>query len=196
MASAISTSAITSTSPAAPEEPSNTTNHPGSLLPPEHAPQSASESQQTTHDFGDRERTKSRYEKAAKDLEKALKLCQKDWQPFELPKFDDILNNDALPDVRGAIENMLNAREQSMKNPDFWSKRKGTIKQIFSATSPFAKSFLQIAKQGSSVFHSIINRSFALDSCLESVWIALRWFVALDNGLFPAHFSNESGGRS
>ena len=156
MASEIATTVTVSTLPENAEQPPDTTNHPGSLLNPEHAIPSTNESQQTTHDFGDRERTKSRYEKAAKDLEKSLKLCQRDWQPFELPKFNDIVDSDALPDVQGAIENMLNAREHAMQNPDFWSKRKRTIKRIFSATSPFAKSFLQIAREGSSVLCSII----------------------------------------
>jgi hypothetical protein len=133
------------------EESPDTTNHPESLLNPEHATLSANESQQTIHDFSDRERTKSRYEKAAKDLEKSLKLCQGDWQPLELPKFNDIVDSDALPDVQRAIANMFNAREHAMKNPDFWTKSKGIVKRIFSATSPFAKSFLQIARQGCSV---------------------------------------------
>ena len=164
------------------EEPSDTTNHPESLLTPEGAIQRANERQQI-HDFGDQERTKLRYEKAAKALAKSLKLCQRDWPPFELPKFNDVVNDDVLPDVQEAIEKMLNAREQSMKNPDFWSKRKRTITRIFSATSPFAKSFLQIAKAGSSVLRSnyfIAHRG--LGTCLESVRIALRRLVALDNG--------------
>jgi hypothetical protein len=162
-ASAISTSAISPTLPENAEEPPDTTIHSDPLLNTEPMTKSANDGQRN-HDVADRERTKSRYEKAAKDLEKSLKLCQRDWQPFDLPKFDDILNNDALPDMQEAVTNMLNVREQSMKNPDFWSKRKGTIKRIFSATSPFAKSFLQVAKQGSSVPHSLFYRSSRIRS--------------------------------
>jgi hypothetical protein len=108
-----------STSPENVEEPPDTITHPDSLLTPKHTIHSANESQQTTHDFGDREKTKSRYEKAAKQLEKSLKLCERDWQPFELPKFNDLVKNDALADIQGMIANMLNAREDAMKNPDF-----------------------------------------------------------------------------
>lgn len=43
-----------------------------------------------------------------------------------------------------------------MKNLGFWSKRKSTVKRPFSAISPFAKTFLEIAKEASSVLQSII----------------------------------------
>lgn len=117
---------------------------------------SSSNTQTITHtqiNLGDGERTKKRYEDAAKRLNQSLCTCRGDWQPFEIPKFNDIPNN-ALLQVQEAIENMLSARENSMKNLDFWSKRKRTIKRVFLAVSPFANHFLQIAKEGSAVLFS------------------------------------------
>jgi hypothetical protein len=138
-------------------------------------------------DLGDKERTKKRYEEAANRLKDSLNLCQGNWQPFEIPKFDDIPNN-VLPQVQEAIEGMINARENSMKNPDFWSKKKYIVKRVFSAVCPFAKNFLQVAKEGSSVaLLCYFCCSFSLDNRFESLWFISWRIVAFNNGLLSRH---------
>lgn len=103
----------------------------------------------TAHDFGDRTRTKARYDKATECLEKSLNRCPKDWQPFDLPKFDDIASDTdvAVSNVQGLLQNMFNARDDSTKDTDFWSKVKRGVTEAFLAISPFAKIFLQVAKR-------------------------------------------------
>lgn len=143
-------------------------------------------------DLGDKERTKRRYEEAAKRLMNSLSLCQGDWQPFEIPKFNDIPDN-ALPQIQEAIENMISVRENSMENLDFWSKKKRTVKRVFSAISPFAKHFLQVAKEGSSVI--FLCPYFSIAHLLDTHFKSLRsidWrIIASNNGLLlecpPSH---------
>jgi hypothetical protein len=138
--------------------------HTHSLPRPEdltHFSNAGEEITQEPPDFGDKERTKRRYEEAANRLRKSLCLSQGTWEPFNLPEFNDISNN-ALLQVEEAVESMLNVREKSMKTPDFWSKKKLTVKRIFKMVSPFAKNILQVAKEGSSVlfpssYHSIAH---------------------------------------
>jgi hypothetical protein len=175
-----SASAISPASLASSGEPTDYTH----LVP---RPEDLNEGEQITQepaDFGDRERTKARYEKAANSLKKSFSLSGGNWEPFDLPEFSDIANN-ALLQVEEAVETMLTAREKSIKNLEFWSKKKRIVKRIFIMVSPFAKNILQIAKEGSSVLFPFYYHLIAhCKDCFKSVWIALWWIVALDNGSF------------
>ena len=101
--------------------------------------------------FGDRERTEKRYEDATAQLKKSLNISRRHWQTFEIPNFGNISENDPIPQLREQIQKTLVARMNSVKDRDFWSKGKNIIERVFTATSPFAKKFLEIAKEGQSV---------------------------------------------
>jgi hypothetical protein len=108
---------------------------------------------------GDRKRTEKRYEKAVQQLEASLRLKFRgaNWQTFEVPRFNDIIEKDPFPQIRTDIEKMLDTREESIKDQSFWSKSKNIMGNIFTATSPIAKNLLTIAKEGSSVYMALIQ---------------------------------------
>lgn len=108
---------------------------------------------QSTHDPEDRRRTAKRYEDALQQLEESLKFKFRDinWQPIEIPKFNDFTDKDPFPQMRADVENLIDQRNESSNNRGFWSKCKHIMETIFTATSPFAKNLLQIAKEGSAV---------------------------------------------
>jgi hypothetical protein len=150
------------TSPASPTNSGELTDHTHSVLHPEDSTHFSNEGEEIRKpiDFGDRERTKARYEKAANKLKKSLSHCGENWGLFDIPEFNDIADN-ALLQIEETVENMLTAREKSMKNSEFWSKKKHAIQRIFTMVSPFAKNLLQIAKQGSSVLSPSNHYSIA-----------------------------------
>jgi hypothetical protein len=108
---------------------------------------------------GDRKRTEKRYEKAIQQLEASLRLKFRgaNWQPFEIPTFNDIIEKDPFPQIRMDVEKMLDTREESIKDRSFWSKSKNIMGNIFTSTSPIAKNLLTIAKEGSSVYIALIR---------------------------------------
>ena len=112
-----------------------------------------------------------------------LKFRGPDWPTFEIPKFDNITDKENLLQMREDVEKFLNAREESIKDPNFWSKSKKKLRNIFTATSPIAKNLLQIAKQGSAVYSSIITPLIRVDDTFESVRIAFWGPFAFDNGI-------------
>src|SRR5216110_640486 len=71
--------------------------------------------------FGDRERTEHRYKKAVKWLEESFKLHGENWEPFVVPDFSNISENDSLPQLRQEIKKILDARSSSIKDRKFWS---------------------------------------------------------------------------
>ena len=101
--------------------------------------------------FGDRERTERRYKDAAEQLEKSLNIRRRNWETFEIPTLGNISENDPIPQLREQIQKALEARKDSVKDRDFWSKGRNIIERGFTAMSPFAKKFLKIAKEGQSV---------------------------------------------
>lgn len=121
--------------------------------------------------FGDRKRTEQRYNEAVKKLENALKLRPSNWEAFETPNLADISDNDPIPQLRAALDKMLDSRKSSIKNQDVWSKCKKTMTQIFTAMSPFAKIFLQIAKDAQAVYPAIHHRLLTskIDSDIKSI---------------------------
>jgi hypothetical protein len=98
--------------------------------------------------FGDRERTEERYDKAIAQLEESLKLRRPNWEALKIPDFKKLPETQSLPQLQVEIKKLLDARKTPIKAQTFWSKSKITMERIFTATSPFAKNFLQIAKEG------------------------------------------------
>lgn len=124
--------------------------------------------------FGDRERSESRYKSAAEQLVKSLSLRRANWEAFEIPKFSTISEHDTIPQLREHIQKTLEARKNTVKNKDFWSKGKNIIERTFTAMSPFAKNFLMIAKEGQQVStYTFISFNIGIDTCTESIWFTL-----------------------
>ena len=102
-------------------------------------------------DYGDRERTITRYKEAANVLQEAIKSRQGSWELFDLQgltgepaDFDDA-------QFRDKINLSIVSKGPHMKDQHSWSKCKQAIECIFTALSPFAKNFLKIAKDVQSV---------------------------------------------
>jgi hypothetical protein len=102
-------------------------------------------------DLSDRKETKERFLKAASLLRQSLKGWQDDdGVPMDFPElagepetFDS--------QFREKLNMVLDGRKESIKDKSSWSKCAETVEGIFTALSPFAKTFLIIAKEGSSV---------------------------------------------
>jgi len=63
---------------------------------------------------------------------------------------DPYWNNLSL--LQNEIKKRIKARQATPDHPEHvWSKAKRIIEQIFTATSPFLKNFLTVAKEGSQV---------------------------------------------
>jgi hypothetical protein len=92
--------------------------------------------------FRDRQATKLRYEKAVKQLHKALLTPRGKWRSFKVPEFDETFTN-PIRQLRDQIDNTLSGPKNIEK--------KGFIEKGFRAMSPFAKNFLRIAKEGQSL---------------------------------------------
>jgi hypothetical protein len=101
--------------------------------------------------FGDRERTELRYKNAISQLEESLRFRRQNWEIFQIPNLD-LRDNDTLPKLRQEIKKTLDARQKSIRNQNSWSKGKNLVERIFIAMSPFAKSFLTVAKDGQQAF--------------------------------------------
>lgn len=100
----------------------------------------------------DLEKTQRRYDKALKELEKALKDVGGVWENFKTTQFSgNISQTDTVLQLQNRINETLNAQTIAKTNPEGWKKVKQVMKTVFIATSPFAKLLLTISKQGSLV---------------------------------------------
>jgi len=110
--------------------------------------------------FGDRQRTEERYKAAAKQLEDALGIRGTKWQSFDIPKVTlDLSKNDPIPELRRQFHSTLEARKDLVKYRGLWEQGKNIVERTFTATSPFAKTFLAIAVQGAAVYSSLVELS-------------------------------------
>ena len=103
---------------------------------------------------GDRKRTLMRYITAVEELKAALSLRRPGWETFEFPEFDIIPESDeSLALLQAAIEEKLNS-SQELGDTNMWQKGKMLAGRLFVALSPFAKSFLTVAKGASQSVYS------------------------------------------
>jgi hypothetical protein len=100
---------------------------------------------------GDKQRTGRRYLEAAKLLEGAVKGQEGRWKVFDFPELkgepDEF--NDAL--FKDKLNMAMESKRNAIKNQTAWEKCKHVVQCSCTALSPFAKNFLIIAKEGSSV---------------------------------------------
>lgn len=124
-------------------------NRPAPEAPP--APNNPQPTVNIDADLRDRKETKERFLKAAAALRQSVKVWQDDGSvPLDLPElagepetFDSQL--------RTKLGLILDSRKESTKDKMSWSKCGEIMEGIFTALSPFAKTFLIIAKEGQSV---------------------------------------------
>ena len=101
--------------------------------------------------YGEYNRAKLRYTAASEALRVALEQHGIIWKYFQFPDAGVMLGGDDIPKLREEIKEMLDSRIHPAMNGNLWGTCKQTIERFFSATRPFAKSFLTVAKEGSSV---------------------------------------------
>jgi hypothetical protein len=99
---------------------------------------------------GDRERTFLRYKTSVQKFEKVLQSRQPNWTTFTVPDFKNF-GTDAISHLQEQIGSLLDARQNPIKNNDFWSKGKAVIEQALVTLSPLTKNILTVAKDAISV---------------------------------------------
>jgi hypothetical protein len=90
--------------------------------------------------FGDRERTEMRYNEAIKQLEECLAVRASSYETLQVPKFDEIRQDNQISRLRDKIDEMLQTRK-SPPNTNI------LVRRIFAAMVPFSKSLLVVAVQ-------------------------------------------------
>jgi hypothetical protein len=96
----------------------------------------------------DTQRTLQKYEKAKQKMKDSLKFRRNEWGSFEFPQLEKFSDQEELSTLRNEINKVLDCRRQkdTVTNQTIWSKTKKVVENIFTATSPFAKNFLTVAK--------------------------------------------------
>ena len=104
-----------------------------------------------TEDFGDRDRTISRYKNAAIELKQSINTSQGPLRSFIIEGLTDEPGDFDDAQFRTQINLALTSKEAEIKDQASWARCKNTIECIFKALSPFAKNFLTVAKEAQSV---------------------------------------------
>jgi hypothetical protein len=102
---------------------------------------------------GDTQRAKNRYYEAAKLLEGAVRGRGEKWGSFDVAELrgePEDMNDSVFKDK---IDKALDLRKHQIKDQRSWGKCKHVMHCVFTAMSPFAKTFLAIASQTQSVVH-------------------------------------------
>jgi hypothetical protein len=122
----------------------------GSGLPMEEETETETNSTDSfTQSVGDRKRTLMRYTAAVDELKAALRLRRPGWETFEFPDFDVLPENVTnLALLQEAIDEKLSSCH-GLSDKGIWQKGKLIAERLFVALSPFAKSFLTVAKEAS-----------------------------------------------
>jgi hypothetical protein len=99
----------------------------------------------------DRQRTVRRYIEATKLFDDVVKKQKGRWKVFDFPELSgepDGVNDTVFKDK---LNLAMEAKRNAISDQTAWEKCKHTVQCCFTALSPFAKNFLLIAKDGSSV---------------------------------------------
>ena len=92
--------------------------------------------------------------RAAMQLNEVIRHLRVDQMSFKFPELDGLAEGEDSLRLSEQIHktlNSLDSRKAIIKNRRDWSKYRHTIERLFAAMSPFAKTFLSISSQGSSV---------------------------------------------
>lgn len=108
----------------------------------------------TAPTIGDNERTRARYMEATKHLEKAVMQDTQKWGSFDFPELQgepEDFNDSRFIDK---INNIMEAQKNKVRDRGTWEKCRDALRCAFSAFSPFAKNFLTIASEVTTVSRS------------------------------------------
>ena len=92
----------------------------------------------------DDNRTMARYSGAAKALKDVVECGRRNWEGFAPPVAETVAENSSQ--LQEELQKVLHAWNVLSKNQGLCSSGKRLLKQIYIATSPFAKHFLLVAK--------------------------------------------------
>jgi hypothetical protein len=143
---------------AAPEQTEQTTHPQNPIAPP----------------YSDKERTRKRYLNAVSLLEDALNGRNEKWGNFEIPKLEGELEDVNPEEFRGKLEALCGS--YSVRHDANWVGKCAHVLQCcFTASAPFAKNFLAIAKESAQVCAFKFTSTDPIDLDLESIRVALWW---------------------
>jgi hypothetical protein len=99
---------------------------------------------------GDDDRTMSRYAAAAKGLKDVVENGRRSWEGFTPPaQAESIVENSSQ--LEEELEKILIEWKAASEDQGLWSSAKRLVKQIYIATSPFAKHVILVAKDAAQV---------------------------------------------
>jgi hypothetical protein len=107
--------------------------------------------QKDVKEFGDRQQVEDRYVQAATLLKEAVKGCQNPWESFDFLDLSGEMEEFNDSQFRDKINTVLTRFKNSINDQTAWEKCGQAVRSVFTALSPFAKSFLLIAKEGQTV---------------------------------------------
>jgi hypothetical protein len=106
---------------------------------------------------GDDDRTMSRYAAATKGLKDVVESGRRSWEGFTRPaQAESIVENSSQ--LEEELEKILNEWQAASEDQGLWSSAKRLVKQIYIATSPFAKHVLLVAKDAAQVSAFLTER--------------------------------------
>jgi hypothetical protein len=100
-------------------------------------------------DFGDKERTESRYKKSVTKFEEAVRSRQASEKSLEVPTFE-LSEGSTISTLQEEITKMLSTHPKMGKENDVLEKGKVLMEKLFTALSPLAKNLLIIANGATS----------------------------------------------
>jgi hypothetical protein len=113
-------------------------------------PSTTSTHPEGTKSSGDDDRTMARYAAAAKGLKDVVESGRRSWEGFTPPtQAESIVENSSQ--LEEELEKILNEWKAASEDQGLWSSAKRLVKQIYVATSPFAKHVLLVAKDAAQV---------------------------------------------
>jgi hypothetical protein len=137
---------------------------------------------ETVEEDPDTLRTRERYEKATKALKQALEVRRNDWKSLEFTGIDKFSENGDATILQTEINNVLEARKNSIKNKTGWEKCKGIVERMFKTLSPFAKTFLNVATRADAV-RQLTSAFLTVDGHFQPVRDTLRRSFVVDNSI-------------
>ena len=121
-------------------------------------PTQSSQETSVPDELGDTQRTRNRYNNAAKFLQDDIKSQGgKQWQGLHLSKLEGEIHEFNDQQFRKHIDQALESQNISIKDQGSWKQCMHTMQCIITALSPFAKNFLAILSHGSSVYSLYIS---------------------------------------
>lgn len=124
----------------------------------------SSQQQSSDDGYDDDRRARIRYKEAAKELKEAVKCCAGLGSfDFEVPSDEPQDLNDS--ELINKINQMLRARETSIKDRRGWAKVTYAVECVFTAFSPLAKTILLVTKDADVV--RLFQSSYS-DKCVVS----------------------------